>query len=231
MKSERRVLFKRPTIRAFIKRRKGKTRPHLTALSSGEEASINSILLYLIRSSSVYLFCMNYYLYYLVVCRNFIPCCTFLVPPFLFQIVNAARPKVNIKSFLHDDLHTVLPVESAIDLVLVDFGINDGVLGPFHSDTENVKMAHDVLIRHVRNTMNRSPAMLYMGSFIAPARVAEVPLQGTNLAEIHSEVAQRYDIPMVRLEVTYEIQADRIPYYATNISFMCVLSVVVFRFS
>ena len=84
-----------------------------------------------------------------------------------------------------------------VDLVVVDFGVNDAVLDQFHMDPNNAKLAHEVFIRYVRNEMIDMPALLYAESFISPARLRDAPLQASNMAEIHSAVTRKYDIPMV----------------------------------
>lgn len=86
-----------------------------------------------------------------------------------------------------------------VDLIIVDFGVNDAVIEEFEYNLEYLRMAHEILIRHVRDTMNHSPALLYAESFIAPFRSLESPWQGENMAEVHASVTQKHDIPMVSL--------------------------------
>ena len=104
---------------------------------------------------------------------------------------------------LHNSLHDKLPVDLEVDLVIVDYGVNDAVIEIFDFDINNVKLAHELFIHHVRNDMIDMPALLYAESFMAPARVIEAPRQKSNMAEVHAAVARNYDIPMVsaRMEV------------------------------
>lgn len=99
---------------------------------------------------------------------------------------------------MHSDIDAALPIDLDVDLIIVDFGINDAALEDFNFDLEYVKMAHEALIRHVRNRMIRSPALLYFEDFITPYWVRQVPHQASNMADIHAEVTRPYDIPMVR---------------------------------
>lgn len=100
--------------------------------------------------------------------------------------------------FLHKSADVVLPRDLDVDLIIVDFGVNDAVTEKFHFDLDYVKMAHEELIRYVRNHMMRSPALLYVETFIAPARILQAPHQAANIAEVHANVTSRYEIPMVR---------------------------------
>lgn len=84
-----------------------------------------------------------------------------------------------------------------MDLIIVDFGVNDAVLEQFDMDTNNVKLAHEVFIGYVRNDMIRMPALLYAESFMSETRVRRAPLQARNMAEVHAAVTMKYDIPMV----------------------------------
>ena len=84
-----------------------------------------------------------------------------------------------------------------VDLIIVDFGVNDAVLEQFDSEINNVKLAHEVFIRYVRNDMINMPALLYAESFISGARTRQAPLQASNMAEVHAAVTMKYDIPMV----------------------------------
>lgn len=107
--------------------------------------------------------------------------------------------------FLHNNLHSTLPVELDVGLVIIDYGVNDAVIEHFDFDINNVKMAHELFLEYVTTNMLHTPALLYAETFIAPERVREVPRQATNMAEIHAEVTRKYDIPMVRdaLSVRY----------------------------
>lgn len=100
--------------------------------------------------------------------------------------------------FLHKPIDAVLPLDLDVDLVIVDFGVDDAVIEDFDFDLDYVKMAHEALVRHVRNDMFQSPALFYVESFIAPRRVRSAPHQASNKADVHAEVARLYDIPMVR---------------------------------
>lgn len=113
------------------------------------------------------------------------------------QVINSATPASDIKDLLHNDIRGVLPLDSDIDLILVDFGINDAVLDHFDFDLENVKRAHEVFIRYVKIDMVNSPAMLYAENYIHPLRVLRAPEQGDNMARVHADVARKHDIPMV----------------------------------
>lgn len=95
-------------------------------------------------------------------------------------------------------MDVVLPMEFDVDLIIVDFGVNDAIIEEMHYDLDYVRMAHEELIRYVRNDMTKSPALFYVESFIAPNQVVQNPLQATNMANVHAEVTQKYDIPMVR---------------------------------
>lgn len=86
-----------------------------------------------------------------------------------------------------------------VDLIIVDFGVNDAVVEQVNFKLEYVKMAHDTLIRYVLDEMSHSPALLYTESFISPTRATQHPWQGGNMAEIHASVTQKYGIPMVSL--------------------------------
>lgn len=120
--------------------------------------------------------------------------------------MNAARPGHSIINFLHDELNTTLPAESTVDLIIVDYGINDAIIQNFNFDVRNVKIAHDYFVHYVRNTVIRSPALLYTENFIAPARLLFAPWQSINMATIHAEVTKQYDIPMVSLFFTSEFR-------------------------
>lgn len=111
-------------------------------------------------------------------------------------MTNGAKPGFNIVTFLHNDITRVLPQDSNVELIIVDYGVNDAVVDRAGLDLTQVKNAHEILIRYVRNDMERSPALLYTESFISPHRVHQMPLQGTNMAEFHGNVTQKYDIPM-----------------------------------
>lgn len=100
--------------------------------------------------------------------------------------------------FLHKSIDDVLPLDLDVDVVLVDFGINDAIIENFSFDVNYVKMAQETLIRYVRNDMLQSPALLYLENFISPRRLRSAPYQAINMADVHSEVTRPYDIPMVR---------------------------------
>lgn len=113
------------------------------------------------------------------------------------QVVNAATPGFNIGNFLHNNLRSTLPLDSDVDLIIVDYGVNDAISEQFEFDLSNVKFAHEILISHVQNDMIHMPALLYAEGYISPARLRSVPLQGGNMAEVHAAVTRKYDIPMV----------------------------------
>lgn len=113
-------------------------------------------------------------------------------------MTNGAEKGEDSLHFLHKSIEVVLPMDLDVDLVIVDFGINDAVIEKFSFNLDYVKMTHEALIRYVRNDMLHSPALLYFESFITNHRVLEAPYQATNMADLHAEVARRYDIPMVR---------------------------------
>ncbi|CAN0305654.1 unnamed protein product, partial [Scytosiphon promiscuus] len=113
------------------------------------------------------------------------------------QVINAARPKYNVGDFLHNDLHDTFPVDVVVDLIIVDYGVNDAVLQRFDFDINNVKLAHEVLISHIRNDMIHMPALIYAENFIPDSRVRSAPQQASNMAEVHAAVTSKYDIPMV----------------------------------
>ncbi|CAM9527097.1 unnamed protein product, partial [Laminaria digitata] len=112
------------------------------------------------------------------------------------EVVNAAKPASSILDLLHNGLHDTLPVDLEVDLIIVDYGVNDAVFESFDFDINNVKLAHEVFILHVRNDMLHMPALLYAESFISPARVRQAPHQKSNMAEVHAEATKKYDIPM-----------------------------------
>ncbi|CAM9468653.1 unnamed protein product [Ectocarpus fasciculatus] len=116
------------------------------------------------------------------------------VGDFKVEVVNAAVPGEGMIDFLHRTITNVLPVDLEVDLVIVDFGVNDAILD--HFNQEDVKMAHETFISHIRNAMTSNPALLYAESFIAPRLAALHPPQGSNMAEVHANVTQKYDIPM-----------------------------------
>ncbi|CAM9420751.1 unnamed protein product [Ectocarpus sp. 13 AM-2016] len=116
------------------------------------------------------------------------------VGDFKVEVVNEAVPGEGMIDFLHRTIKNVLSVDVEVDIVIVDFGVNDAILD--HFDLEDVKMAHETFISHVRNVMTRKPALLYAESFIAPRLASLHPLQGGNMAEVHANVTQKYDIPM-----------------------------------
>ncbi|MEP3108170.1 MAG: hypothetical protein ABJO54_13975, partial [Hyphomicrobiales bacterium] len=62
----------------------------------------------------------------------------------------------------------------------------------------NVKLAHEVFISHIRNCMIHMPAIMYAESFISAARIRAAKQQRGNMAEVHAAVTSKYDIPMVR---------------------------------
>eukprot|EP00904_Undaria_pinnatifida_P003964 jgi/Undpi1/13569/HiC_scaffold_8.g03228.m1 len=115
----------------------------------------------------------------------------------MVQVINAATPGCSIQDLLHNYLRSALPVDLEVDLVLVDFGVNDAVLEQLDMDTNNVKLAHEVFIRYVRNDVISMPALLYAESFISATRLRHVPLQTSNMAELHAAVTKNHDIPMV----------------------------------
>lgn len=55
------------------------------------------------------------------------------------QVVNAAKPGNDILDFLHNDMLDVLPEDADVDLVIVDFGVNDAIIEHFNFDINNVK--------------------------------------------------------------------------------------------
>lgn len=91
-----------------------------------------------------------------------------------------------------------MPLDLEVDLIIVDYGVNDAVLERLEFDTINVKLAHEVFISHVRNDMIHMPALLYAESFIPATRARSTPQQTRNMAEVHAAVTEKYDIPMVR---------------------------------
>ena len=76
-------------------------------------------------------------------------------------MINAATPAYSILDLLHNGLHDTLPVELEVDLIIVDYGVNDAIMELFRFDINNVKLAHEVFILHVRNDMIHMPALLY----------------------------------------------------------------------
>lgn len=120
--------------------------------------------------------------------------------PFV-QIINAAIPGYTILDLLHNELHNTFPVDLEVDLVIVDYGVNDAIIEKFDFDINNVKLAHEVFIRHIRNVMVDMPALLYAESFISSTRVRAAPRQAINMAEVHAAVTRKYDIPMVSVSV------------------------------
>ncbi|CAM9527033.1 unnamed protein product [Ectocarpus sp. 4 AP-2014] len=113
------------------------------------------------------------------------------------EVTNASVPKYGVMQFLHKLLDKALPVDLEVDLIIVDFGVNDAIIEEFEYNVEYLRMAHELLIRYVRDTMFHSPALLYAESFIAPFRSLESPWQSENMAEVHASVTQKHDIPMV----------------------------------
>ncbi len=89
-------------------------------------------------------------------------------------------------------------VPPKVDLVIVDFGVNDAVIERVDFNLEYIRMAHEILVRHARNDMSSSPALLYAEGYIPPSHLAGTPWQSGNMAEVHAEVTRKYDIPMVR---------------------------------
>lgn len=126
--------------------------------------------------------------------------------PFLAQVLNRATPAYSVTNLLHKELHTTLPVDLDADLILVDYGINDaGIEGfdlttpdgvPTH-DIRSVVMAHEVFVRYLLYDMVHEPAVVYVESFLAPAKAQQYPSHTLNIAEAHRNVTQKYDIPMV----------------------------------
>ncbi|CAN0249051.1 unnamed protein product [Ectocarpus sp. 12 AP-2014] len=112
------------------------------------------------------------------------------------EVQNASLPGSSIMQFLHHGMDRVLPENLEVDLIIVDFGVNDAVIELFDFNVEYVKMAHDTLIRYVFDAMLHSPALLYAESFIAPHRVAQAPWQSEDMAKTHAAVTQAYGIPM-----------------------------------
>jgi len=92
---------------------------------------------------------------------------------------------------------SVSPPARQVDLVIVDFGVNDAVIERVDFNLEYIRMAHEILIRHARNDMSSSPALIYAEGYIPPSHVVNTPWQSENMAEVHAEVTQKYDIPMV----------------------------------
>lgn len=118
------------------------------------------------------------------------------------KVVNAATPAYDVSDMLHNQLRSLLPVDLEVDLIIVDYGVNDSSVQHFNFDVNNIKLAHEVFIRYVRNTMLQAPALLYAESFMTPGKSRKWPGYHTNLAEVHANVTQKYDIPMVRPFVT-----------------------------
>lgn len=87
---------------------------------------------------------------------------------------------------MSDLLHATLPEDSDVDLLIVDYGVNDAVLETFGGDINDLKLQHEALISYVRNDMIHIPAILYAESFIKPVRVRQEPSQGTNMAEVYT---------------------------------------------
>lgn len=52
--------------------------------------------------------------------------------------MNRAVPCSDISEILHNDMRKFLPVDGDVDLVIVDTGVNDGVLLNFDNDSKNV---------------------------------------------------------------------------------------------
>lgn len=113
------------------------------------------------------------------------------------KIINAATPAHDVSDMLHNQLRTILPVDLEVDLIIADYGVNDAVVQHFGSHVKNIKLAHEVFIRYVRNHMLQEPALLYAEGIMSPDRVRSTPSYGTNLAKVHAAVAKKYDIPMV----------------------------------
>ncbi|CAB1102602.1 unnamed protein product [Ectocarpus sp. CCAP 1310/34] len=113
------------------------------------------------------------------------------------EVTNASIPGFGVMQFLLKRLDKTLPVDLEVDLIIVDFGVNDAVIELFEYNLEHLKMAHELLIRYIRYTMFHSPALLYAESFIAPSRTLQVPWQSENMAEAHASVTRKHDIPMV----------------------------------
>lgn len=111
--------------------------------------------------------------------------------------MNAATPAFGVLNFLHNNLLSVLPVTLEVDLILVDYAVNDALIENFDYDVENLKRAHEILLRHVRIRMQHAPAVLYVETYRPPSERKTKPLQMTNIAEVHGAVAQKYDIPVV----------------------------------
>lgn len=99
--------------------------------------------------------------------------------------------------FLHNDLHDTFPVDVEVDLVIVDYGVNEAVPHRFDFDINNVKLGHETLISHVRRYMIHMPALIYAESFISSKRLREAARQAINMAEVRAPVTSKYDIPMV----------------------------------
>ncbi|CAM9485932.1 unnamed protein product [Ectocarpus sp. 12 AP-2014] len=118
------------------------------------------------------------------------------VTGFDVEVKNEAVPASGIFQFLHLGMDEVLPADLEVDLIIVDFGVNDAVVEQVNFKLEYVKMAHDTLIRYVLDEMSHSPALLYTESFISPIRATQHPWQGGNMAEVHASVTQKYGIPM-----------------------------------
>lgn len=113
------------------------------------------------------------------------------------QVINAAKPSTNIQVFMSNHLRATLPEDSDVDLIIVDYGVNDANLETFGGGINDLKLQHEALISYVRNDMIHMPAILYAESFITPARVRQEPSQGTNMAEVHADVTRKHDVPMV----------------------------------
>lgn len=111
-------------------------------------------------------------------------------------------------NFLRNDLLRTFPVDLDVDLVIVDYGVNDAIAEQFEFDVNNVELAHEVFISHVRNDMIHTPALLYAESFLSAARLRAVPHQAGNTAEVHAAVTIKYDIPMVSVEVVGSCVGD-----------------------
>ncbi|CAM9361818.1 unnamed protein product, partial [Laminaria digitata] len=81
-----------------------------------------------------------------------------IVEDFTVEVINAATPAYTMLDLLHNDLLNTFPEDLEVDLIIVDYGVNDAIIEQFHFDINNVKLAHEVFIRHVINDMIHMPA-------------------------------------------------------------------------
>lgn len=115
------------------------------------------------------------------------------VEEFSVEIVNAALPGWSMMDYLHN-IHKKIPIDLEVDLIIVDLAVNDAVIRVFDNNVENVKLAHEVFIRYVKDEMVHKPSILYTEGFTPPNFKDKERLR--NMAEIHSEVTNKYNIPI-----------------------------------